>query len=31
MRKTSLRDGDWLGLQADVAMDLGLLAVEAGL
>jgi hypothetical protein len=27
MRKTSLQDGDWLGLQARVVMDLGLLAV----
>jgi hypothetical protein len=25
-----LRDGDWLQLQAGVAMNLGLLAVEAG-
>jgi hypothetical protein len=30
MRKTLLRDGDWLRLQAHVTMNLGLLAVEAG-
>jgi hypothetical protein len=30
MRKTSLQDGDRLWLQARVAMNLGLLAVEAG-
>ncbi len=31
MRKSSLRDGDWLRLQACVAINLGLLAVEAGM
>jgi hypothetical protein len=31
MRTMSPQDGDWLGLQARVAMDFGLLAVEAGL
>ncbi len=31
MRKTPLQDGDRLRLQAGVAMNLGLLAVEAGL
>jgi hypothetical protein len=31
MRKMSLRDRDWQGLQTHVAMDLGLLAVEAAL
>jgi hypothetical protein len=30
MRKTSMRDGDWLQLQAGVAINLGPLAVEAG-
>jgi hypothetical protein len=30
MRKTSLQDGDQLRLQGRVAMNLGLLAVEAG-
>jgi hypothetical protein len=30
MRKMSLQDRDWLGLQVHVGMDLGLLAVEAG-
>jgi hypothetical protein len=30
MRKTSLQDRDWLQLQVLVAMNLGLLAVEAG-